>query len=214
MNSSQTTSPSCSLEMRGLHCSRGDMLLFENLNCMLQAGETLHVRGANGSGKSSLLRILAGLAQPDAGDIIWCGSNSDTLGTDFSTALQYVGHHNGIKLDLTARENLAFHQALAGARDDTGLSAALERVGLSDCAVLPARRLSAGQRRRLALARLLLWHAPLWLLDEPLTSLDDEGRALFCDLMLRHTIGGGIIVMATHERDIGTNGPHRDLVLQ
>ena len=197
-----------------MQCSRGDALLFANLNCALQAGETLHVRGANGSGKSSLLRILAGLAQADTGAVFWCGTNASALGTDYGAVLQYVGHHNGIKLDLTAHENLAFHQALSGAHDTAALSTALERMGLAHCAALPARRLSAGQRRRLTLARLLLWHAPLWLLDEPLTSLDEAGRTLFRGLMQRHTAGGGIIVMATHESDIGASGPHRDLVLQ
>ena len=200
--------------MRALQCSRGDTLLFDNLSCTLQASETLHVRGANGSGKSSLLRMIAGLVQPDAGHVLWCGSDTRALGLEYGAALQYVGHHNGIKQDLTARENLAFHQALTGTDDADSLSTALDRVGLASCAALPARRLSAGQRRRLALARLLLCHAPLWLLDEPLTSLDVDGRALFCGLIQRHTDAGGIIVMATHEADIGANGPHRELVLQ
>lgn len=209
-----TTNPSSTLELRALQCVRGDVLLFTGVDCVLQAGETLHVRGANGSGKSSLLRILAGLAQPEAGNLLWCGADVRMLGADYCAVLQYVGHHNGIKLDLTARENLAFHQALTGADDADALCTALERVGLTSCAALPGRRLSAGQRRRLALARLLLCHAPLWLLDEPLTSLDEEGRALFNDLMQRHAAGGGLIVMATHETDLGSNGPHRELVLQ
>jgi len=206
--------PTCKLELRALQCSRNDALLFNDLSCVLQTGETLYVRGANGSGKSSLLRMLAGLAQPDAGDVRWCGTDTRALGSDYAAVLQYVGHQNGIKLDLTAQENLAFYQALNGGPDAAALITALERTGLASCAALPARRLSAGQRRRLALARLLLWHAPLWLLDEPLTSLDDDGRALFRGLMQRHTTGGGIIVMATHEADIGANGPHRELVLQ
>ena len=206
--------PPCTLELRALQCARNDALLFTELNCVLKAGETLYVRGANGSGKSSLLRMLAGLAQPDTGDVLWCGTQIQALGTDYAAVLQYVGHHNGVKLDLTAQENLAFYQAISDGQDAGALIAALERTGLASCAALPARRLSAGQRRRLALARLLLWHAPLWLLDEPFTSLDDDGRALFRDVMQRHTAGGGIIVMATHEADMGANGPHRELVLQ
>jgi len=202
------------LELRALQCARNDAVLFADLNCVLNPGETLYVRGANGSGKSTLLRILAGLAQPDAGEVLWCGTGTATLGTEYAAVLQYVGHHNGVKLDLTAQENLALYQALNGGHDTASLCTALERAGLASCTALPARRLSAGQRRRLALARLLLWHAPLWLLDEPLTSLDDEGRALFRGLMQRHTTGGGIIVMATHEADIGANGPHRELVLK
>jgi heme exporter protein A len=209
-----TLPPPCTLEFRALQCARNDTLLFTGLNCMLKAGETLYVRGANGSGKSSLLRLLAGLAQSDAGAVLWCGTETEALGADYAAVLQYVGHHNGIKLDLTARENLAFYQALGGGHDAGAAVTALERTGLAQFAAMPARRLSAGQRRRLALARLLLWHAPLWFLDEPLTSLDDDGRTLFRGLMQHHSTRGGIIVMATHEVDIGANGPHRELVLR
>ncbi len=209
-----TNPPPCTLELRALQCIRNDVALFTDLNCVLTAGETLYVRGANGSGKSSLLRMLAGLAQPEAGSVLWCGTEALAPGMDYAAVLQYVGHHNGVKLDLTAQENLAFYQALGSGHDDDAVFAALERSGLASCAAFPARRLSAGQLRRLALARLLLRHAPLWLLDEPLTSLDDDGRALFRNLMQRHTTGGGIIVMATHEADIGANGPHRELMLR
>ncbi|MBI1731158.1 MAG: cytochrome c biogenesis heme-transporting ATPase CcmA [Gammaproteobacteria bacterium] len=200
--------------MRAVQCIRGASLLFDNLNCDLQSGETLQIRGPNGSGKSTLLRILAGLAQPDTGAVLWCGNDVRELGPEFSAVLHYVGHHNGIKLDLTARENLAFCQELLGNVDAEALNSALERVGLTASAGNRARRLSAGQRRRLALARLILCHAPLWLLDEPLTSLDNEGRALFKELMQRHTAASGIVVLATHEADIGANGPQRELRLK
>lgn len=187
------------------------MRLFDDVNCTVAAGEVLHVRGANGSGKSSLLRILAALAQPETGAVLWCGADTRTLGTDYGAALQYVGHHNGIKLDLTAAENLTFHQALTGATDPRAVTATLACIGLAACMELPARRMSAGQRRRLALARLLLCPSPLWLLDEPLTSLDREGRVLFEDMLARHSAAGGIVVMATHEGDAGVG---RELVLQ
>lgn len=202
------------LELRSLSCMRGDTCLFDDVSCTLAAGETLHVRGANGSGKSSLLRILATLAQPESGTVLWCGADTRDPGSEYSAVLQYVGHHNGIKLDLTAQENLAFHRALSASADPQAVSAALAQTGLAACATLPARRMSAGQRRRLALARLLLCPSPLWLLDEPLTSLDRDGRALFGQLLARQRASGGIVVMATHEGDAEGAGPHRELVLQ
>jgi heme exporter protein A len=200
------------LELDGLGCTRGDTALFAGLDYRLAGGETLHVRGANGSGKSSLLRILAGLAQPDAGEVRWCGTATHALGSDYGAVLHYVGHHNGIKLDLTAAENLAFQAALAGA-GGTQVDSALAQAGIAAAAALPARRLSAGQRRRLALARLLLYPAPLWLLDEPLTSLDADGRALFTALMRQHADEGGIVIMATHEPAAGAGPRHRELRL-
>lgn len=199
------------LELRALGCVRGDTRLFDAVSCTLAAGEVLHVRGPNGSGKSSLLRILAGLAAAESGDVLWCGTDTRALGAEYAAALQYVGHHDGVKLDLTARENLAFHQALNGDTVAGAVDAALATVGLGATATLPARRLSAGQRRRLALARLALAPVPLWLLDEPLTALDRDGRALFGALLDGHAAAGGITVMATHEGDAGR---HRELVLQ
>jgi heme exporter protein A len=202
------------LELRGLQCLRGDVLLFDDLNCQVSAGETLHVRGPNGSGKSTLLRMLAGLAQPDAGAVYWCGGDVRELGAEYGVMLNYVGHHNGIKLDLTARENLAFYQALSADADAAAPESALRSLGMLPCADLRARRLSAGQRRRLALARLLVSRAALWLLDEPFTSLDAEGRSLATALLQRHTGAGGIVIMATHEQDPGAAGAQRELRLQ
>jgi heme exporter protein A len=181
---------------------RNETTLFRDLEFSVASGDVLLVGGPNGSGKTSLLRLLCGLGTPDSGTVRWCGSDIAALGAEFRSALQYVGHGNGVKLDLTAAENLEFSARLRGARDAAAIAASLEAAGLNGCADLRARLLSAGQRRRLALARLALVDAPLWLLDEPLTALDARGRDFVGGLLAEHARGGGMAVVATHESPV------------
>jgi heme exporter protein A len=175
------------LEGRALACSRGIVTLFRGVSFQVSAGEWVAVRGPNGSGKTTLLRCVAGLTRADAGDVLREG--------DFI----YGGHLAGIKDDLTAEENLAALlslRAVAVTRD--AVRGALAETGLDKRRSIPARRLSAGQRRRIGLARLSLDPAPIWILDEPLTALDDDGQALFTRLLARHLGRGGLALLATH----------------
>jgi heme exporter protein A len=187
------------LEARALAASRGRVTLFRDVSFALGAGEWLALRGANGSGKTTLLRCIAGLTQPDTGETLWNGASTRRDGAPYRAALLYAGHLPGIKDDLSAEENLASLLALRGVpASAAACGEALAEVGLAKRRLLPARRLSAGQRRRIGLARLLLDPAPLWALDEPLTALDDAGQALFGRLLERHLAAGGLAVLATH----------------
>ena len=176
------------LEARGLGCIRGGRVLFENLSFAVEAGQLWVVRGANGSGKTSLLRILAGLSLAEEGELAWSGERESVL---------WVGHRVAVSTGLTARENLEFMAALEG--DDAGATAAvLEAVGLGGFSEIRAGRLSEGQVRRIALARLASSTRRLWLLDEPLTSLDEASTRWFEAQLLRQLERGGAVVMATH----------------
>ena len=187
------------LEGRGLACSRGFATLFRDLSFGVSAGEWLQLRGANGSGKTTLLRCIAGLTRPDSGEIRWNGEDTRAAAGAFKADLLYSGHLPGIKDDLSAEENVHASLGLRGvAASDAAVRAALGAVGLEKRRQLPARRLSAGQRRRIGLARLSLDSARLWALDEPLTALDDEGQVFFTRLLERHLASGGLAVVATH----------------
>jgi heme exporter protein A len=187
------------LEARELRCVRGPVTLFRDLSFAVASGEWVALRGANGSGKTTLLRCVVGLTRPEAGEVLWEGEPVARDPARFREALCYSGHLPGIKDDLTADENLAALLALRGhAADGEARRAALARVGLERRRHLPARRLSAGQRRRIGLARLVLDRAPLWALDEPLTALDDEGQQLFERLLADHIAAGGMALIATH----------------
>lgn len=181
------------LSAEALACRRGGRLVFEHLDFSLAAGEALVLRGPNGSGKSSLLRLLAGLSRPAAGHIAWTGHPIDAA---HRSRLHYVAHADALKPTLTTAENLAFVAALAGGPVD--IPAALDAFGLAPLADLPARFLSAGQRRRAALARLLASQRPLWLLDEPGVGLDRASRDRLEAAIDRHRTEGGIVVVATH----------------
>ena len=201
-----------SLEGHGLTCSRGPTTLFRAVDFGVTAGEWLALRGANGSGKTTLLRAIAGLTRPDTGEVRWDGRNASELGAAFRADFIYAGHAAGIKDDLSAAENLRDTLALRAApATEEALAEALARVGLDKRRHLPARRLSAGQRRRIGLARLALDPAPLWLLDEPLTALDDDGQRLFTGLLQRHLARGGLALVATHH-DVAP-APARELRL-
>jgi heme exporter protein A len=190
------------LEAEALTCFRNEAVLFRDLDLAANAGDVLLVGGPNGSGKTSLLRLLGGLGAPESGAVKWCGTDIGVLGAEFRAALEYVGHANGIKLDLTAEENLEFGSALRREPDPAAIAAALDTAGLSGLAHTRARLLSAGQRRRLALARLQLSDAPLWLLDEPLTALDASGREFVANLIAAHARSEGVCVVATHESPV------------
>jgi len=187
------------LEAQALSCSRGPATLFRDISFALRDGEWIALRGPNGSGKTTLLRCAAGLTRPDSGRILWDGLDARQSAPAFHADLLYGGHAAGLKDDLTAIENLRDALALrALAPTDASIRDALAEVGLARQRHLPARRLSAGQRRRIGLARLAVDPARLWVLDEPLTALDDAGQAIFSGLLERHVKRGGLALIATH----------------
>lgn len=188
------------LSVHELACERGERLLFKNLCFELGKGEALLVRGGNGRGKTSLLRILCGLSVPAAGVVRWRGDSIGRTHEQYGREMTYIGHANGIKDDLTPMENLRLAAALGGRDLDSGTAtAALEQVGLSCCLDFPVRVLSFGQRRRVALAGLMTAGARLWILDEPLTGLDAEGGAMVERMIRDHVVAGGLAVMTTHQ---------------
>jgi heme exporter protein A len=188
------------LEAVDLQCVRGHRTLFSGLGFRLDASGLLRVAGANGSGKTSLLRILCGLLAPAEGTVRWRGEDIQQLREAFWGSLIYIGHAAPVKADLTAGENLAVACALAGVRADRGaVGAALTRLGLAGCERLPARALSQGQRRRVALARLALGDsAPLWLLDEPFTALDGAATTTVRQLIAEQLARGGAVIYTSH----------------
>lgn len=188
------------LEVSNLACSRGDHSLFTGLSFTLEAGELMQVQGENGKGKTSLLRTLCGFMQPAAGEIRWRGEDVDELGEDYCAELLYLGHHNAIKDELTALENLQISAGLTGMElGDKEALAALRRMGLKNKEHLPVRVLSQGQRRRVALARMLVSDAPLWVLDEPLTALDVAAVGLIQQLIGEHLAREGMVIFTTHQ---------------
>ncbi|MFW6093574.1 MAG: heme ABC exporter ATP-binding protein CcmA [Pseudomonadota bacterium] len=172
------------LELHGVGCERDARVLFAGLDVALGAGECLELRGPNGSGKSTLLRIVAGL-------------HPDYQGTIRAADSLYVGHRPGVSPVLTAEENLRWYASLCGA--DGAVAPALERVGMAGYERVPCQQMSAGQQRRVALARLALCRAPVWLLDEPLTALDAAGQRLVASLIASQLAQGGAVVCATHQ---------------
>ena len=194
------------LRVERLACERGTRMLFRGLNFGLNAGEWLHVRGANGAGKTSLLRLLAGLAVPHDGVVRWNGSDLARAGDDFRGAVLYLGHRSGLKEDLSALENLRLAAALDGQQlDEAPVLKALARLGLRGREDLPLRALSQGQHRRALLARLLLRPAALWILDEPLSALDTSAVDLIGELVEEHLHAGGLAVLTSHQA-IGLSG--------
>jgi heme exporter protein A len=181
---------------RGLCCIRSDREVFRNLDFDLVSGQALVLRGPNGSGKTSLLRLVAGLLQPAAGKLTWDGVSVEEDPEAHRTRLHYVGHLDSLKPAFSVAENLAFWAALRG--NPGGETAALERFGIARLADFPAGLLSAGQRRRLALARLAASAAPLWLLDEPTVALDTEAIGALAELIAEHRETGGMVLAATH----------------
>jgi heme exporter protein A len=173
---------------------RGERLVFRDLSLTVPAGGALVLAGPNGSGKSTLLRLLAGLVRPAAGRLLWDGEDALADIAGHGRRVAYLGHQDAVKPGLTVTENLRFAAAVSGRT----VLAALQAVALQDLADLPARMLSAGQKRRLALSRLVLSAAPVWLLDEPTLGLDTASIERFGGLLAGHRAGGGMVVAATH----------------
>jgi heme exporter protein A len=186
------------LEAVRLECVRGYRRLFSNLSLQLNPGEVLQVEGANGSGKTSLLRILSGLSMPAEGEVLWAGNNIRQYRGDYFRDMKYVGHANGIKADLTPVENLDMTRRLAVPSTRVSSHDALECLGIVHCAHMPTGNLSAGQQRRVALARLLVTQGELWILDEPFTSLDKHARELVENMIDEHACHGGMAIITTH----------------
>ena len=191
------------LKVEGLTCRRGNQLLFKDMSFTVNSGDVLEISGHNGSGKTTLLRLLCGLLVPEQGTLRWRGQPIDKVRPLYHRELAYVGHTDAIKGDLTARENLMVAGALHGGGMDP--EQALERVGLAKIRELPGRFLSAGQRRRLALARLLVNRARLWLLDEPFTALDKMAMSTIAALLEEHAAAGGMAVFTSHHTINVTN---------
>jgi heme exporter protein A len=187
------------LKIQSLALRRGERLLFEGLDLTVAAGEAVALTGRNGAGKTSLLRAVAGLIRPEAGTVSFEGAEAPLeIDVARSEHLHLMGHHDGLKSGRTAREELAFQSEWTGSQP-AGVEAAIEAMDLRRLLDLEVRRLSAGQRRRLSLARLVASPRSLWLLDEPLAPLDAEQRARFGGLMARHLDGGGLILAAVHD---------------
>jgi heme exporter protein A len=188
------------LEFEKVHVWRGDRHVLQGVSAHIRPRELLHISGPNGTGKTTLLRVVSGLLRPEQGSVRWLGRSITTYRTEYQAALAYASHEPALKSDLTALENLRFAVGLKRRTTADELLAALTRTGVGACADLPARVLSAGQRRRVAMARVLAMNASVWLLDEPYTNLDASGADLLSGLLQAHVEAGGLaLVVAHHE---------------
>lgn len=188
------------LQVSGLSCVRGDRVLFRGLDLAVRTGEVIYVRGRNGCGKTTLLRALAGLLLPESGQVLWRGKPIRRLREDYARHLLYLGHLNAIKGDLTAVENLRIAATLDGyGLDEQQAWQVLATMGLRGYEDLPTKHLSQGQKRRVALARLLANDATVWILDEPFTALDVAAVDQLQQVIRAHVDGGGIALLTTHQ---------------
>jgi heme exporter protein A len=204
-----------SLTFSKLACTRGGRQLFKNVDCRLEAGHWLYVAGANGVGKTSLLRMVCGLASIEAGDILWNDTSIHSQAEAYRQDLCYLGHLNALQESMTVDENLAFTTALGGISPDTAETrAVLTRFGLRGRGRQLVRHLSQGQKRRVALSRLALSPARLWVLDEPYVAMDEAGIGLLADLIAQHLADGGLAVLTSHQRVPIGNVPAQMLELQ
>jgi heme exporter protein A len=196
------------LTAENLSARRGEDLLFTDISFGIGPGDGLVVTGRNGSGKSTLLRVVAGLLRPETGSVRWTSQTAETE-TRAAEVCHYLGHRNAMKPELSVRENLAFWKSLLGdVEGGRGLTVdeAADAVGLGGIVHLPFGYLSAGQQRRMAFAKLLVSHRPVWLLDEPTAALDVAAEAVFTELIKEHLAGGGMVVAATHQ-PLGLDSP-------
>ncbi|VAW65050.1 ABC transporter involved in cytochrome c biogenesis, ATPase component CcmA [hydrothermal vent metagenome] len=198
------TEVAAGLLVNSISCTRGYRDLFSGLDFELKAGQVLRVEGKNGSGKTSLLRIMAGLFQPLEGEVLWQGRKIHHAESTWFQNLMFIGHRAGIKFELTATENLCMHEALNGSKlisagSSTRIEDALYQVGLYGFEDIPCAQLSAGQKRRVALAQLFLTEAKCWILDEPFTSLDVGAVDMLESLFTQHIRQGGMLVITSHQ---------------
>ncbi|ORT49370.1 cytochrome C biogenesis protein CcmA [Vibrio sp. qd031] len=179
---------------------RDDRVLFAQLSFEAKSGDLIQIEGRNGTGKTTLLRIIAGLGDKEEGDILWEGTDVERDRDTFHQNLLFLGHQTGVKKDLSGLENLQFYQSVFGlSHDRKTLFDALAQVGLAGREDIPVSQLSAGQQRRVALARLWLTNQTLWILDEPLTAIDKQGVKVLESLFLSHANQGGIVLLTTHQ---------------
>jgi heme exporter protein A len=186
------------LSVEKVHVWRGDRHVLRGVSLQIKPQELLHVSGPNGTGKTTLLRVVCGLLRPEQGSVSWAGRSISSVRAEYQAELAYASHEPALKGDLTALENLRFAVGLKRRISTTELRASLERTGVAACADLPARVLSAGQRRRVAMARVLAMTASLWLLDEPFTNLDTAGTDLVSGLLQDHILQGGLALVVAH----------------
>lgn len=188
------------LNIANLECVRGDKQLFAGLSFAMEEGSLLHVHGPNGSGKTTLLRAIAGLVLPENGEIEWDGASTRKQRDEFNQQLIYLGHHYGLKFELSGYENLKVFANLSGYDvDELVVEKALKQIGLAQCWELPVKVLSQGQKKRVALARLLLQPAKLWILDEPFVALDVAAVSMLLDMINKHVADGGMVILTTHQ---------------
>ncbi|EKO3976814.1 cytochrome c biogenesis heme-transporting ATPase CcmA [Vibrio fluvialis] len=202
------------LEVKNLTAIRDERVLFEGLSFTIQSGELVQIEGRNGTGKTTLLRIVTGLGDRDDGEIHWNNVNIEADRDSYHQELLFLGHQTGVKRELTALENLRFYQAIhAAGTQEEDLYQALTQVGLAGREDVPVAQLSAGQQRRVALARLWLSRQKLWILDEPLTAIDKQGVKVLEALFLQHAEQGGIVVLTTHQDMFADNPKLRKIKL-
>jgi heme exporter protein A len=182
-----------------VHVWRGDRHVLKGVSLTMGPGQLVHVSGPNGTGKTTLLRVICGLLRPEQGKVSWRGRPISAVRDEYQATLAYASHEPALKGDLTALENLRFAVGLKRRVSPGELRAGLEQTGVGACADLPARVLSAGQRRRVAMARVLAMSASLWLLDEPFTNLDAAGVDLMSSLLRSHVLGGGSALVVAHQ---------------
>ncbi len=202
------------LEVSNLTAIRDERVLFEGLSFSIRPGELVQIEGRNGTGKTTLLRIVTGLADRDEGEIFWNDTSIEDDRDSYHSELLFLGHQTGVKRELTAFENLQFYQTVHASKvTHDEIYHALTQVGLAGREDVPVAKLSAGQQRRVALARLWLSSHKLWILDEPLTAIDKQGVKVLESLFLQHTEKGGIVVLTTHQDMFSDNNKLRKIKL-